>query len=584
MVFYSCEKEIIDKNSNTLPPTNYNIFPAEMRTSNPELEFVRFPPLDLYKYVLLELYSDSVFLQQYETLSQNWGHPRINFATINVTSDTEYALTLPLVKDNEITSFIFYFANGTYGHFSFAPVDLGISLLNQSPTNNIDPLALLTLVKFSNYQATRNSRYFTAVNDWIIEYLDHNNNSHSADERTVVLSYSVEAHRYFDEDGVHIVYDWVHSIVPCELGPSGGGGFSVPDFELPGSNSGGSSSTSGLGDEKPRNNPINPFTINDDCHQFLLTDQALEYLNQLGQNNFVFCDSELTTEELIENLLEIICDEGEIITIFEGGSIEIPGHLENITITYENINNTFNDLVAEEDYVIMNNIRDCPKLKCLMDILTGDDFHPLSTNIICEYLDAFLGDDLANDRNLIIGITSFEDQPNIISNANAFVTVDNYNYLTPQITMYFNSDKCETLSTFSLLETFFHELIHADIYRRLIEDYGWTNYDDNEHAFSLLLKEMGYDGVNWEDQHELMLAHYIELMTRSLWEANGRLGSPNDYAGIVLHGFPLDILYESGWFSHIDAIGHDKVYVGIQELLDHFYSNVGIHKNFNACD
>jgi len=594
MIFLSCEKEFIDKDSENLNAPSYNIFPSQMRSSNAEVEFAKFPQLDLYKDVLIKLYSDSIFQSNYHYLTNEFGHPRINFATIDVTSATEYVLTIPLVKDDKITSFIFYFANGTYGYFNFAPINLGFSLLTQSVNSEIEPVSLLTLVKFHNYQSTRYSRRYTSINNWIVEYVDFQTNLNSSDERTISITYSVEIDRYFDGVGVHIVYDWVTSIFPCGgSGSSGGGGTSsgFPQGEggtdPPGGGSSGTSPDTPPDEGKDKPNSVDPYDINEDCLNYFITEGALVELRNLAESSIYACNPGITTEDLIQQILDKLCDNIEDLPTLAGWGFEIQDlDLANLTITAADIRNA----LLEEDYVMTSGIgNDCPKLKCLLDILTGH--HPAGEGdgnfmppLLCNFLNYFLGNDLENDRHLFIQVTSFSDYDNLISNANAFVNViwDHENLtgeVDPQIRMVFNSDKCESLSTFSLFETFVHELIHADIYRRLIDVYGVLYPFQHDHAFEMLLEHMGYDGTNWNDQHQLMLDHYIIEMATILYEANGQRGDLIHYKHFVLNGFPLDLLVQSDWFDN-----EGEVFNLIGQSLDILQNEEGFDENFNLCD
>ena len=60
----------------------------------------------------------------------------------------------------------------------------------------------------------------------------------------------------------------------------------------------------------------------------------------------------------------------------------------------------------------------------------------------------------------------------------------------------------------------------------------------------LVIKEYGTNATT--DQHELMLDKYLNEMVNNLIEITGK-GEYDDYIGLVLNGFPEDILLECGY-------------------------------------
>jgi len=143
-----------------------------------------------------------------------------------------------------------------------------------------------------------------------------------------------------------------------------------------------------------------------------------------------------------------------------------------------------------------------------------------------------------------------------------------------------NSDNCnDNLNPINVFETLQHEMIHADIQRRLLEEYGLVQdpycSDPYLDAFNLLINAE-YGSNPTADEHELMINEYIGPMVQSLIEANGGEGSIEDFIGIVLNGLPGSLLVRAGYTTQdiLDKIYHSFQYVSNPENIinNEFYN------------
>ena len=170
------------------------------------------------------------------------------------------------------------------------------------------------------------------------------------------------------------------------------------------------------------------------------------------------------------------------------------------------------------------------------------DSEGISTNFICNLFTPFNGDE---GLNLGFRATNFEEadlNPSGLA-ATSFIPGNNSNLIIK-----INSSTCETSSSLDIFETLQHELIHADLKRRLLQEYGYVPSpgESFQDAFDQLVLET-YGGAASQDEHLIMVTEYLDIAVNSLIEMNGGVGTYNDFVGIVLNGFPLDILEAAGY-------------------------------------
>jgi len=590
MIFFSCEKEIVDPqpDSNGTPIT-YNVFPAEMRNYSPNNSFARFPPKDLYEDVLLKLYTDSLFLANYDSMALDFGHPRINFATFDVKSPTEYILTLPLVKEDRITAFIFYYANSNHAYFTFAPLSIGMELLSQSVNQSFDQDPIMTLIKYNNYLYTRYSSYSESINNWLIDYHNFHNQIDEASERnsTIKVTYTTVSfpEPYVEEITQHSFN--VTFVCPIESELSSG-------FLRPGTPGAGEGLPGGAGSNIPNDTPfgtLDPGDIDEDCRDYQFTEEALTQLENLAGGDYYSCnEGELSTEEIIENILAALC-------IASGAPNQNLGTGDISNVINESIIEEYINNALAEEYVVVNKSlkNDCEKAACLFEkIFSSDLGEGLRPEGLCDMISLF---ESSETMNLAFSAFSFTDPPgehddedfSLNPNGQAITIESPSTDGKGTIAILLNTDNCENHNSFTLFHILLHEMVHADIKRRLIQDHGLEQHKGSaEDAFQALLEELGYDTLNWHHDHQLMLEDYLSKMVDALWKANGEIGNKDNYLKYILNGFgfPEDILFEfakNKWkdegFEVIDSV---KSF--LEDGVEFFWDEENIHSNFDVCD
>ncbi|MEE9438213.1 MAG: hypothetical protein V3V14_04385 [Saprospiraceae bacterium] len=181
--------------------------------------------------------------------------------------------------------------------------------------------------------------------------------------------------------------------------------------------------------------------------------------------------------------------------------------------------------------------KDCPIADCIVKNMMNSG--PLSTTLINGLLKPCVGETKTDIIFLSSAFVSPGKDPNAVAASEILL------HNNSKMFIYINKLKCASSNKVDLFESVQHELIHADINRRLVEKYGFTTSGstmlDYQSAFdALMLEEYGESPS--QVQHELMLNYYIDDMVQSLIDMNGGHGTYNDFVGLVLNGFPEPIL------------------------------------------
>jgi hypothetical protein len=176
----------------------------------------------------------------------------------------------------------------------------------------------------------------------------------------------------------------------------------------------------------------------------------------------------------------------------------------------------------------------CPMYNCIVDeVMTGS----LGSSFVCDLMEEFDGDD---EQVLIFQPYNFTAGGYNPSGV-AFTTV-----IEGNIYIRINTNNCTSTNAFNAFETIQHELIHADILRRLFEEYNWSGSDQSLlTAFNELVIAVNGSNPTF-GQHKLMLDLYVDKMAESMLEFNNNIGISNDFLGLIYNGFPQQILYYHG--------------------------------------
>lgn len=186
-------------------------------------------------------------------------------------------------------------------------------------------------------------------------------------------------------------------------------------------------------------------------------------------------------------------------------------------------------------------ISDCPLYDCVFERMRTGDLH---TPFICDLLSEF---DSPDNFILIMDATHFSQSG--LNPTAAAVTKLNKNSGGPfSILMRINSAHCGNNSILTIFETLQHELVHADIFRRLSEYYtlDFINTLEIQQALhQLTLEEFGPNAT--PEQHALMLEYYLDQMAQSLLDANNGVGTLQLFKDFILNGFPESVLQVCGY-------------------------------------
>jgi hypothetical protein len=200
---------------------------------------------------------------------------------------------------------------------------------------------------------------------------------------------------------------------------------------------------------------------------------------------------------------------------------------------------TLNDLdkALAKNYqtiVVSKSLEKCKIMECLIKKMINND---LTSSFLCQLLKQ--GKPPTNSSNIILRFSAVDFASNGLDPNGLALTKQseaNFGNNPIVIPILINTAKCEKSSKLDMIETIQHELIHADIRKRLLVEYNITSNADVAAAFKLLVTKVYGDNATVNDHH-LMLKYYIDKMANSLRSMNGNLGVYEDYEGAVLNGF-----------------------------------------------
>lgn len=281
---------------------------------------------------------------------------------------------------------------------------------------------------------------------------------------------------------------------------------------------------------------------------------ALEELYSVIQNENVIavCNSYLSTNNLLKEAISSVC---------QGNTIN-------------NIADIYNALPDDENIVVLGTINShCPKYACMLKEIIENQ---ANGDFLCSWLSEFEGD---NGTPLYFQAFQFGAYDN------------NYNPQAEALTFYdnehghavinINSIKCNAnnLTPAMIFETLQHELIHAELYRRLYEEYNWNGASTTfEQAFYLVVNEKY--GPNPEvAHHRYILEELLDEMVNSLIGLNNNIGTYNDFVGLVLIGIPPNL------YQYINLTTQDvnELYFDYETFLSNHPLN-NINTIYNHCN
>jgi len=204
------------------------------------------------------------------------------------------------------------------------------------------------------------------------------------------------------------------------------------------------------------------------------------------------------------------------------------------------IDDFYEELEEDYDVIFINSsISACPQYACLIREMTSGS---LASSYMCGLLSNFTSGS-SNDVGFPLAFYAEDFTANSNLNNVAFGgTYVNNGFIKDDIRISINTHNCNSIDTLDMLETIQHELIHAEIKRKLIEIYGWNGDSATYNvAFQAMIQAEYGGGI--PDEHNLMFQFFLQEMVNSLKEMNGDIGgNDSDYIGLILHGLPLSSL------------------------------------------
>ena len=195
----------------------------------------------------------------------------------------------------------------------------------------------------------------------------------------------------------------------------------------------------------------------------------------------------------------------------------------------------------------------CPELACIWENMQGGK--GLITTFVCDLFKSFedpndwknvidiRAGNLSTDDKKIFGKTDIQD-------GIVYIEIDKSN--------------CGGQDKLEMFETLQHELIHAKIFNDCMNLFGFDGKTQNSLNYLNVFKKLvvsEYGTNTTTDQHKLMLDKYINDMVINLIEIT-KQGTYDDYIGLVLNGFPEDILWQCGYSPNyaVDKFHNYNVY------------------------
>lgn len=507
------------------------------------------PDIETLDQILAIVRQDSLFNLNAQQIASNYGNMRINAALLTAADTDQFMVSIPFEKDRHVTAILYYITHEDHYHLALIPWSDVKPLLTSHTSElvDIDPLLSLALHDMHYYQIARLHKFMPEVNTFLERYalaIDG-----VAESRSITLYKGfvnvIEEHYFHLGEAITVTSQYVTWQLDCPGGTFGqgvpGGSpthfYNSPLWFNPG----------GSGSNTETISPVeaalrNLEAIDPDCRDFVLSEDARRHLVESLENTSYPCSGK-TTEEFLEELINKLCYEvnpaGADIIAGSNGNGEDTETSDNLIITIDDVNRQLDGV--DKINVHPNLAAACPKFACIWDNMVNGG---LSTELVCQIASLFEGDNSATNLNLFA-----QDYSTDSNKINANIADTSTKYETKTTSIYINTLECNNLGEMEIFETLQHELIHAMIQTTLVREFGWDASQDPL-SFSEAFRKMtqGTFGANpTEAEHKLMLDRFLIPMINSLQEMNGNLGTYADFLGIVLAGFPEQVLIWGGY-------------------------------------
>jgi len=481
-------------------------------------------------------------------IREKYGTPNWKLTTLNRSDENEdiAIVSIPLFKDDILTSMIFYYRYTDYEYATFITINdiqNTITQLRESPSfynEWIFTIAKFQLIEFF-YSGKLNGTYNTWLENAVVRI-----QSEKSIQARQLCPETYYCYVEFPNGDIFLVTGiaWV----PCSGGyykgikheKAGGFGFYYywgkkrgdtgdNENDAGGNGNGDNGDNGGDGDgdgEKKTIKKLNQV----DCATKILGFMGLSKIESMIANNSLAdpCNPSKSTKDIIREAIEEKC---------ENDGADNLGTIEDLMKD-----------IGDNGGGKMNKTKSflaCKSLNCLFDEL----YYGGVTNF-CELQNNFETDNKIID--LKIGTS---DQ--FTKGGKGFTGV---NPETGRITIWFNPNMCvdkfdyngeDPFSDFlRSSKTIIHESIHADFWREinnlLPDGKNLTNVDQStfDETFREFIDIICTEGDNMSDQHEAMMrseAHkWIDKLAQDLWELNGEVGNWEDYLYLAWLGIYTD--------------------------------------------
>lgn len=464
----------------------------------------------------------------------------INYGMLFPSDNPEvYMIAMPFMHNNDVSSIVFYYHDNTeQDRFLLVEKHELISRIQQNGTSLFETMPAFSLIAgaFNTIQISKDSTYNATVNTWLDNYIDNKRESNNIGTRDI-LTICANYYSFNLVGGTEYITVW-EECYSTSTGGTPNGFFGLTNFGTgDDSGRGGSGGEGGSGDQ----NSDGPVLAGECWNN--ISRQAQDAIIEVMESYYAPCPEEQdAVNQAIQDVIADLCAE-----INSSGKVLGTGYeainLDKSTVTHRVMNklgDKVNDALEGNPYIKLspNLLNDCPKLNCILNNLLngiGPESH-----FLCDMLSKFDG----NPKFEIGSGVPKSNEPNF--DGKTFISLTGNS-----IGIMFNKNKCESMNGINLFETFQHELVHADFFRRLIEDYNWTGNSLTLDASFKTLVAAKYGANATPDMHILMLNQILPDMINSLMEANGSTlqctgfedsGDCKHFKTLIINGFSAELL------------------------------------------
>jgi len=399
----------------TIPLYNRSAGEPTKHHFSPNIEFLQ----EIEDY----LSTNQLFLDNQESLANNFGALMWSYAIIDVNTESRYLLTLPFEKNELITGQLILMGDEDHIDMYFVKTS---TLVDMVQNEEIEGLNLYALAKLSYLEYIRNRIIATEYNNALINVIGLVENELEDRDWLMTFSWYTEVTTYPD-GGPHteINFYTTHSIVPC--------GGNSPGGSIPVEGPGGGTVPAGkdVSEEK-----FDRSGIDEDCVNFI-TNDALELLDYYS-DYIALCD-ERSTEDILLDLIDGLCNETS------NDNNPTGDLLSDLELTFDMISE--DDLSSEIenlDWILLgNSFSSNEKINCIWENIMDSN-----NDLFCETINNFYGPSKLNVQMHVQNLIGRNAYTSKLNDGGSAISID--------------KDYIDDACPIELLKTILHESIHAE--------------------------------------------------------------------------------------------------------------------------